>query len=348
MDRPDGESRPFAPDPLTIVLEGLRLRFMLPGVSEMSAPWGIQYGAMSKEAIREHVTSMGLTPPPWDPPTVRGSVIAVLRGHCQLEVDGEPAAIPLAGGDLAIITRPGPFVLRDDPASPVVSFRDVIRREHIERKESIRFGGGGAATTLLNGPFFFEDDHENPLLASLPAVIQVRGEQGRAVPWLSDTVRFIVHELENRTPGGDWVVGHLTHVLFVQAVRAHFASLHHHDRASWFSALTDPDVGPALGAIHLKPDVAWTVASLAEQTSLSRSAFAAKFMTVVGRPPLQYLTDCRMRKARDLLRQEHVAIKSVASRVGYATESAFSNAFKRHTGTAPGAFRKAALSSRPH
>jgi len=75
--------------------------------------------------------------------------------------------------------------------------------------------------------------------------------------------------------------------------------------------------------------------------AMSRSAFAARFAHLVGEPPLTYLTRWRMQKATRLLRSGHASIGEVASRVGYEAEAAFSKAFKRWTGVAPGAYRRA-------
>jgi AraC-like DNA-binding protein len=344
---PEGEDSvpvkfPFGPDPLTLVLEGIRLRCMMPGVSEMTAPWAVTFGGMSPRQMREHLESLGIVPPPWDPPTVRGTLLAVIRGNCWLKVPEHKICLPLVGGDLVLFTRPGPHTLCDDPKTPAKNIIDLVRREHLERRVGITHGGGGASTTFLNGAFFFEDEEDNPLLSILPPVIHVRGEQGRAVPWLEDTIRFLNHELASPRPGAQSVINHLAHILFIQAVRAHFTKMGPDVSANWFTALQDPEIGPALGLMHLRTEEPWTVASLADHTAMSRSAFAARFMAVVGQPPLKYLTDCRMRKARDLLRSGKLGLKSISAKVGYTTESAFSNAFKRYTGSSPGAFRSSA------
>jgi AraC-like DNA-binding protein len=330
----------FGPDPLTLVLESIRLRCMIPGVNEMTAPWAVTFGALKPEEMRRHAESIGLTPPPWDPPTMQGTVLAIIRGNCWLTVAEHNIRLPLVGGDLVVITRPSPYTLCDDPKTPPKKALDLIRREHIVNRIGLRHGGDGAATTYLNGPFFFENEEDNPLLAILPPVIHVPGEQGRAVPWLEDTVKFLIHEIASPRPGAQSVVNHLAHILVIQAVRAHFAAHTPETSGNWFAALQDPEIGPALGLIHMRPDEPWTVATLAEQTAMSRSAFAARFMAVVGQPPLRYLTDCRMRKARDLLRSGRMGLKAISAKVGYTTESAFSNAFKRYTGLSPGAFRK--------
>jgi AraC-like DNA-binding protein len=73
--------------------------------------------------------------------------------------------------------------------------------------------------------------------------------------------------------------------------------------------------------------------------------FALKFKTMTSKSPMQYLLECRMRKACDLLMEDHYAIKEIASRVGYASDAAFSSAFKRWNGKAPGAFRRLAYAN---
>jgi AraC-like DNA-binding protein len=66
----------------------------------------------------------------------------------------------------------------------------------------------------------------------------------------------------------------------------------------------------------------------------------------VEEPPLTYLTRWRMQKASRLLETSHAGVAEVAKRVGYDAEAAFSKAFKRWIGVAPGAYRRTA-ESRP-
>ena len=128
-------------------------------------------------------------------------------------------------------------------------------------------------------------------------------------------------------------------VLFIQAVRAFIANLKDCDR-SWLRALKDPHIGLAIGTIHRYPEVSWTVGSLATHVCMSRSAFAANFKNLVGVPPLHYLTRVRMHKATSLLRSSRDNLKQIAAQVGYESEAAFSNAFKRWSGKSPGEYRR--------
>ena len=59
----------------------------------------------------------------------------------------------------------------------------------------------------------------------------------------------------------------------------------------------------------------------------------------MGRSPLAYLTRWRMVKAGHMLRREGLSLGQVAAQVGYESEAAFSKAFKREMGRAPGAWR---------
>jgi len=80
---------------------------------------------------------------------------------------------------------------------------------------------------------------------------------------------------------------------------------------------------------------------------MSRSAFAARFAQLVEEPPLTYLTRWRMQKASRLLETTPAGVAEIAKRVGYEAEAAFSKAFKRRTGAAPGAYRRK-VESRSH
>ena len=132
-------------------------------------------------------------------------------------------------------------------------------------------------------------------------------------------------------------------ILVVQAVRAHLAQSGGGCKG-WLRALIDPQIGRALSLIHEKPEDDWTVESPASKFGMSRSAFAARFAQLVEEPPLTYLTRWRMQKASRLLETSQAGVAEVAKRVGYDAEAAFSKAFKRWIGVAPGAYRRTAES----
>jgi AraC-like DNA-binding protein len=95
-----------------------------------------------------------------------------------------------------------------------------------------------------------------------------------------------------------------------------------------------------MALVHRDPAQPWSVGSLARETAMSRSAFAARFTELVGEPVMRYVTRWRMQVALDWLQQDDVAVAELATRLGYESEAAFSRAFKRTVGIAPGASRR--------
>jgi AraC-like DNA-binding protein len=85
---------------------------------------------------------------------------------------------------------------------------------------------------------------------------------------------------------------------------------------------------------------------------MSRTSFAVRFRQAVGVPPLTYLLGWRMSLAARALRQaETPPVAVLAREVGYTSESAFSNAFKRVMGVGPRRYRdtaRAAMSAEAH
>ena len=109
----------------------------------------------------------------------------------------------------------------------------------------------------------------------------------------------------------------------------------------WLAALSDEQVGPALALMHREPARPWTVASLASEIGMSRSAFSARFTALVGESALRYLTRWRMQLARIKLRETSEPLAVLAGELGYQSEAAFCRAFKRVFGVPPGSVRRA-------
>ncbi len=206
----------------------------------------------------------------------------------------------------------------------------------------IRVGGGGAQQRVLIGPFFFEDRTRTRSirwLTALPPVLHASGSNIRNAPWVMSTLQLIDNELQGLQPGYQTIVNHLMYTLFVEAIRAHVQS-DSLEEGSWFRAVLDAKLAAALHAIHMQPEQPWTVASLAKTTGMSRSVFAERFTSLIGLSPLRYLAQCRMRRAKLLLRESNLGIKNIATKVGYRSEFAFCQAFKREYGESPARMRR--------
>lgn len=266
---------------------------------------------------------------------------AVTQGEGWLEVKGEIQRIAVSRGDLIVLPHGHAHALFDSPKTPPTPLEDFVAQNPLEDGIRLRMGSRGAATVLLCGGFQFDGSSAHPLFANLPKVIHIRGEDGRPSPWVQSTLAQIERETRAMRPGAQALLARLSDVLFIQIMRAYFASqVDVGESYGWLGALKDPLVGMAITNIHRRPEQNWTVASLASQVGMSRSAFAAKFTRFVGEPPLRYLARWRVHKAQWLLRTSTEKLTEIAHRVGYESEIALIRAFRRYTGTTPGKFRR--------
>jgi AraC-like DNA-binding protein len=303
-------------DVLTDVLETTRVVAACYGRMEATAPWGI--GIRAGEDAKFHL---------------------VLEGRARLLVDGSDQLIELSAGDIVALPHGHAHRLTDDPELTAQPLDELLLCRARGDSSVFRVGGGGESATIVSGRFRFEDRRNNPLLSVLPPVITLKGEMGKSVRWLEPTLKFIACEAASGRPGSQTVIARLADVLFIQIVRGHLASLPANG-SGWLGALADSQIGAVLGHIHQNPEQGWTVQSLASKVAMSRSAFASRFMRLVGEPPLSYVTRWRMQKAAGMLREGKQTLAEIAAHVGYDSEAAFSKAFKRAVGSAPGAYRR--------
>ena len=146
-------------------------------------------------------------------------------------------------------------------------------------------------------------------------------------------------EARTLRPGGETVITRLADVLVIQAIRSWLAR-DPAARTGWLGALQDEQIGRAITLIQRDPARPWTIASLAYEVAMSRSAFAARFSQLVGEPPMHYVTRWRMHLALTWLKEDRATLGELALRLGYQSEAAFSRAFKRCMGVPPGAVRR--------
>jgi AraC-like DNA-binding protein len=315
---------PRPSDPLGEALHVLRMSGSFYSRCVFSAPWGLVLPAFP-DSMMFHV---------------------VMSGHCWLEVDSHEPLL-LAPGDFALVPHGEGHQLVSEPGQPGVGLFDTPRQEISERYEIIHLAGGGAPTTLLCGTISFDHPASRQLVALFPRVISVESSGSAQAEWLRSTIRLLADEARELRPGGETVITRLADILVIQAIRA-WIEQDPAAQSGWLGALRDRQIGHALALIHRDPARDWTVARLANEVAMSRSAFAARFTQLVGETPIHYLTRWRMQVALDLLRDEEATVGELALRLGYQSEAAFSRAFKRVHGTSPGAVRRSAVAREPN
>src|SRR5262249_717299 len=152
--------------------------------------------------------------------------------------------------------------------------------------------------------------------------------------WIEASVRFAASEFIERRVASSGVISRLYELLFVEAVRRYVETFPS-EEAGWLRGVKDPHVGSALALIHQDIRAPWSAESLAREVALSRSAFMNRFASLVGLPPIRYLTMWRLQIAKRRLRESAKTISQLAFSVGYASEQSFSRAFKREFGLSP-------------
>ncbi|MEF3090200.1 AraC family transcriptional regulator [Raoultella scottia] len=258
---------------------------------------------------------------------------AVTQGRCWYLLDDMPAPLLAESGDVLITNGTRTLTL----ASAAELLPDAGQAP-IERDDDDRYRlGQGEDFTMLGGKVRLDADRQALLLSGLPPLIHVRGGAAEAEP-LSWLLRQLVVEMKSSRPGRSSMVAGLTQLLFTQTLRAWLADAPADDKG-WLKGFADPRLSIVLSCIHGDPSRSWTLQALAKSAGMSRTSLAVRFREKIGVPPLAYLTQWRMYLARrELL--AGAAIAEVAAKVGYASESAFSSAFKRVMAVAPGHYRR--------
>jgi AraC-like DNA-binding protein len=202
----------------------------------------------------------------------------------------------------------------------------------------VRHGGGGAPTRILCGYLHCVDLLFNPLLRALPRLIHIRPGSQQAAEWRQSTLRYATEQARLGRGADRGLLARLPELVLVDCLRQYAQELPA-GQGGWLSALRDPVLSRALVLLHARPAAAWTVDLLAQRAAVSRTVLADRFAQVLGVSPMRYLAQWRMQLAANLLRDEpQLGLAGVADRVGYESEAAFSRAFKRHLGIAPGSW----------
>lgn len=263
----------------------------------------------------------------------------VSEGHACLRIeDAEP--IEIAAGDLVVLPRGAPHVIGPSPECAVMPL------ERFLASHNGVFTQADVATTLVCGAIMLDRHMLLPAIRSLPSMVRLTAEGESSTSPVGLSLELLRREVENKAVGNEIVVRHLVSILFVYILRE-WAETAPGRIGDWFSALRNPHVARALACIHNAPAGDWTLARLAVESGLSRSAFARQFQILVGEPPHSYLIRWRMGVAAQLLEQSSLQVSEIAVRVGYQSEFSFSRAFRKARGMSPMQARKRAVSGAP-
>jgi AraC-like DNA-binding protein len=208
-----------------------------------------------------------------------------------------------------------------------------------EKPFCINLGGGAASTNLVCGYLACDAQPFNPLLESLPPVINVGNPAHDGAGWISQFIRFAVSEATEKHAGSESVLTKLSELLFIDVVRRYLVTLPP-EHTGWLAGLRDPLIAKVMFLMHARPTHDWGIDELAREAGTSRSVLAERFAKLIGTPPMHYLAKWRMQIASQLLRSGQTNLATIAADVGYESGASFSRAFKKAIGVSPSVWRR--------
>jgi len=177
-----------------------------------------------------------------------------------------------------------------------------------------------------------------PILSGLPPVFKVNIRTDRSGHWLENSILHLVEEAASGRIGWEAMLAKLSEALFIDTLRRYVGGLPE-QQTGWLTGARDPIVGRSLGLLHSRVAHPWTIADLADQVGISRSALVERFTRYLSEPPMTYLTRWRLQLAARSLEKTSQGVAEIAAGVGYESEAAFNRAFKREFGQPPGRYR---------
>ncbi len=314
-------------DAISEILSGVKLNGALFFSAEFSAPWCFSSPA-----------SKTLTPvlSPGAPHLVIYHFVIDGRAFVQME-DGQ--SIELGPGDVVVLPRGDPHTMTSSRGVTTASLTSAILSKVKSRDLSpMQAGGGGEPARYICGYMACDPFLNRPILSGLPSVFKVNIRTDRSGHWLENSILHLVEEAASGRVGSEAMLAKLSEALFVDILRRYVAALPDH-QVGWLAGARDPIVGKSLGLLHGRIAHPWTIADLADEVGISRSALVERFTRYLSEPPMTYLAHWRLQLAARSLERTSRSVAEIAADVGYESEAAFNRAFKREFGQPPGRYR---------
>ncbi len=321
-------SLPSVPDLLSDVFAGHALRTSALASFRLAPPWGLDV-------------------PHFGP----ALLYAVIEGWIEIIVRGEPPCMAVAG-DVVLLPRGASHVVRSGAEAPVRHVLEFLEEQGqrpwrpTDRAEApilVDLGGTDRACRFLVVLLDFQEAAPNALILNLPEIIHLSAAENGVTPWLQPAVESIVGGLAQGRLGYVALTTKLAELVFVDTIRS-YVILRPDAAGGWLRAMSHPRLARALAELHRAPGKRWTIAELARVAGMSRSSFAGTFCKVVGQTPFAYLTHLRMNLAAAKIASGERSVKAAAHEQGYASEKAFSHAFRKMVGAPPGRLKPIAPS----
>jgi len=316
-------------DAFSEILTGVKLTGAVFFSAEFSEPWG--FSSPGRKLMAEKVAP--------------GSEHLVLyhllvEGQACVKLDGgEPIA--LGPGDIVVFPHGDPHDMSSGKgARPPFPNYGITPKINARDLTPLKAGGGGTVSRFVCGYMSCDPYLSRPILDGLPPAFKVNVRADASGHWLERSILHLVEEAASGGVGSAAMLAKLSEALFVDTLRRYVGALPD-QQSGWLAGARDAIVGKSLGLLHGRVAHPWTIADLADEVGISRSALVERFTRYLGEPPMTYLTRWRLQWAARSLQKSSRGIAAIAVDVGYESEAAFSRAFKREFGVPPGKYRTA-------
>jgi AraC-like DNA-binding protein len=310
-------------DPLSDVLRAVKLNGAYFYRVEAARPWSV-HSAPARELVprilpeAEHLIAYHI----------------LLSGSCWAGVDGA-RQVRMQAGDVVVFPHGEATLMSSDENLELAPRVGSVPDRY---PNTVLLGpSDGRDTAFVCGFMGVDTRPFNPLLAALPPYMHLPGLAGG---WLDRFPEQVVAESRQARVGRESMLTRMAELMFVEVLRRHVEQVAT-TQSGWFAGLSDQVVGAALALLHERPEHDWTIAELARDVASSRTVLIERFTRLVGMPPMLYLTRWRLQLAAEQLTRGALKVATIGERVGYASEAAFSRAFKRETGMSPASWRRA-------
>jgi AraC-like DNA-binding protein len=269
------------------------------------------------------------------PPIKTIEVIHVLKGTLYHSVDeGDPMRIE-AGSML--IVPPGRWQrLAASPAPERSRSAADIRiavRDGMAQFDTTE--GGPAAVQLACGNILSDIEGTYGALGGLTRPV---AENLMDVPVVTAAFEAMLEEASGALEGSMMLMGALMKACLIVLIRRHLQSCR--DAGVPPAVMGDVKVTRSIAAVLARPADAHSVATMAREAGMSRSAFSRHFHETVHVTPMEFVAQVRLDHARRLLLATGRSIESVAAAVGFRSRSHFSRLFHERFGVDPSSFRR--------
>ena len=323
-------------DAFSEILSGVKLSGAVFFSAEFSAPWG--FSAPASKVIAEQVA-----------PSAAHLVLyhLLIDGTAFVEMDGGQSVV-LVPGDVVIFPHGDPHNMSSGKATrPPFPNYGISSKIKARDLSPLRAGGSGSVSKFVCGYMTCDPHLSRPILNGLPSVFKVNVRADSAGHWLETSILHLVEEAVSGRVGSEAMLAKLSEALFVDTLRRYVDGLPEQQNG-WLAGARDPVVGRSLALLHGRVAHPWTIADLADEVGISRSALVERFSRYLAEPPMAYLTRWRLQLAAESLQKTSRGIADIATDIGYQSEAAFSRAFRREFGQPPGRYRSDHKGSRQH